>query len=90
MNKLYLILTADEFCLSTSEDIHGTHWIAISNQGNQNLEVFDSLGIRNYGKLYQKYMKVESIEINQHPVQEPTSSTCAQFVIYYSEIVSLA
>ena len=69
----------------------GTHWISISNQGSQNFEIFDSLGIRSSNKkLFKKYLKAEGIEINHYPVQESTTSTCASFVIYYSIFTSPA
>ena len=61
----------------------GTHWIAIRSPGHHTLEVFDSLGLRNNEKLFKKFVKFEGMEINQYPVQESTSLTCAQFVIYY-------
>ena len=56
---------------------------AISNQGVNTIEVFDSLGLRKNKNLYKKYFKFDGITINDYPVQKSTSNTCAKFVIYY-------
>ena len=56
---------------------------ALSNQGEGNIEVFDSLGLRENKKLYQRHMKFDGITINDFPVQKQDTSSCGNFVIYY-------
>ena len=43
---------------------------ALSNQGEGNIEVFDSLGLRTNQKLYKKHMKFDGIKINDFPIQK--------------------
>ena len=69
--------------LSTSQDLEGSHWIVLSNQGVPNIEVFDPLGLRRNKKLFNRFLPFKSIDINNFAVQESSSSSCSEFCIFY-------
>lgn len=62
----------------------GSHWICAIKLHKNELEIFDSLGvkIKNLVK-YFKFKKKITINYNKNPVQDLSSILCGKFVIMY-------
>lgn len=65
----------------------GQHWFCILKTSLKNYEYFDSLGVSdtklNLLKSYKIFPIDSIVKFNETPVQEPSSSTCGLFVLYF-------
>lgn len=61
----------------------GSHWISLVHSKENNYEIFDSLGTR-FSEI-RPYLKFKNpiFYFNEHGFQDPNSSTCGWFSLYF-------
>jgi len=79
-NKHFIVVNRDP------SNLPGSHWFVIFRL-NSLIEVFDSLGIGDHEKSFisnnLNFKGITHIIFNVTPVQQSSSSSCGQFVLYY-------
>lgn len=89
INTIPKKINKNHFLISnTSKDTEtGQHWFCILKTSNKTYEYFDSLGIDSNKidklKFYKIFKLQSSVKFNETAVQQPHSSTCGYFVLYF-------
>ena len=75
-------------CNFDVESNPGSHWFCLFKTSKNILECFDSLGLNDEKQhLIKKYCKIRyviSLNYNETPVQNSSTSTCGKFVLYFA------